>query len=231
MNAGADGAEARSFRPTNRDSRRSLTLLQNVSQVSIPKPHPWFAVRVKPNFERTAAAGLAGKGFEPFLATYGKARKWSDRVKNVEFPLFPGYLFCRFAPAVRTPILSTPGVLHIVSFGSELMPVSEAEIEALRRVAHEGLPVEPWPFLNAGQRAFVSRGALKGAEGIVVEAKTGCRLILQVSLLQRSVSVEIDRDCLIPIDEPGPQRPKLAYSRAERRPPAPGRLQERDFAA
>ena len=206
-------------------------MLQILYPAASPKQYPWFAIRVKPNFERTAAAGLAGKGFEQFLATYRKARKWSDRVKDVEFPLFPGYLFCRFDLAVRTPILSTPGVLHIVSFGSELIPVSEAEIEPLRRVAHEGLPVEPWPFLKAGQRAFVSRGALKGVEGIVVEAKTGRRLVLQVSLLQRSVSVEIDRDCLTSLDELGPQRPKLVYSRADRRPPTPGRLQERDSAA
>ncbi len=176
---------------------------------STPQTNLWFAIRVKPNFEKTAAAGLEGKGLEQFLPTYTQTRKWSDRVKNVESPLFPGYLFCRFDPSVRTPVLSTPGVLYIVSCGQELLPVDEAEIESLRRAAREGLPLEPLPFLKTGQRVRVSRGVLTGVEGIVIDANNGKRLVLQVSLLQRSVSVEINHDCLTPIEESGPMRPSL----------------------
>jgi transcription antitermination factor NusG len=156
-------------------------------------------VRVKPNFEKTSAAVLAGKGLEQFLPTCRQSRKWTDRTKNIEFPLFPGYLFCRFDPQRRTPVLSTPGVIGIVSSGSELLPVSEAEIDSVRRVAHEGLSAEPWPYLAAGRRVRVSYGALSGIEGFVVEAKSDCRLVLQISLLQRSVSVQIDRSCITPV--------------------------------
>jgi transcription antitermination factor NusG len=187
-------------------------MLTKLLPASTPQSNLWFAIRVKPNFEKTAAVGLECKGLEQFLPTYKQTRKWTDRLKNIESPLFPGYLFCRFDPAVRTPVLSTPGVLYIVRCGQELVSVDEAEIDALRRAWREGLPLEPSPFLKTGQRARVSRGILTGVEGIILDAKNGSRLGLQVSLLQRSVSVEIDRDCLTPIDEPEPHLSKLVSS-------------------
>jgi transcription antitermination factor NusG len=164
-----------------------------------PIPLPWFAVRVKPNFEKVAAASLDARGFEQFLPTYRQKRQWSDRVKNSELPLFPGYLFCRLDAEHRTPVLAAPGVIGIVSCGPQLVPVGEKEIEAVRRIMKESLPVEPWPYLHHGCRVRVACGALTGVEGLVIREQGNCRLILQISLLQRSVSLQIDRHSLEPI--------------------------------
>jgi transcription antitermination factor NusG len=159
---------------------------------------PWYAVRVKPNFEKTAAAALAARGLEQFLPTYTENRRWSDRVKVTEFPLFPGYLFCRMDLGCRTPVLSAPGVIGIVNCGAQLLPVSEEEIEAVRRAA-QIVPLVRWPFLETGQRVRVTCGSLAGLEGIVVDHRGECRLVLQISLLQRSVSLEIGRNAIEPV--------------------------------
>jgi len=161
--------------------------------------YPWYAVRVKPNFEKTAALSLRGKGITEFLPLYRTLRRWSDRDKMTELPLFPGYLFAQFNPEIRTPVLSSPGVLGILGTGRSAIPVDAAEIDAIRNVAREGLPCEPWPFLREGQRVRVTAGGLSGVEGILLSLRNANHLVLQVSLLQRSVLVHIDRHHITPV--------------------------------
>jgi transcription antitermination factor NusG len=161
---------------------------------------PWYVVRVRSNFERVAAASFHEKGFETYLPLYRSRRKWSDRTKEIDVPLFPGYVFSRFDTALRLPILTTPGVVSIVgSNATGPAAVPEAEIEAIRKLLQSKLPIGPWPFLSAGQHVVVERGPLSGVEGIVVQIKNGFRLVVSVSLLQRSVYAEIDRDWVRPV--------------------------------
>jgi transcription antitermination factor NusG len=162
----------------------------------------WFAVRVKSNRERNVAESLRGKGLEEFLPLYKTRRQWSDRVAEVHLPLFSGYVFSRFDPHNRLTVLQIPGVVSIVSCGRDLIPVEEREIQALRTIARAGVPAAPWPFLQAGQRVRVTYGALRDVEGLVTEVKNQHRLVVSVGLLQRSVAVEIDRDCVTPIHVP-----------------------------
>src|SRR5690242_12383861 len=94
----------------------------------------WYALQVRTGMEKLASAGLRGKGYEEFLPLYRTQRRWSDRVKEIEVPLFPGYLFCRFDPLDRLiPVLSTPGVSRIVAAGKAPIPVAEEEMEAVSR--------------------------------------------------------------------------------------------------
>src|ERR1051326_3848445 len=88
----------------------------------------WYALQLKPRFEKTVAMHLRHKGYEEYLPTYRSRRQWSDRVKEVEVPLFPGYIFCKFEAVNRLPIVIIPGVVSVVNFGGALLPVDEAEI-------------------------------------------------------------------------------------------------------
>jgi transcriptional antiterminator NusG len=160
---------------------------------------PWYAIRLRSNFERCASQILEEKGFPTFLPTYRTRRTWSDRTKEIDVPLFTGYTFCKFDPLSRLPILTTPGVVSILESPSGPIPVEESEIEAVRTLLRSGLPVGPWPFLVEGQRVLVERGPLTGAEGLIVSLKNKYRLVVSLSLLQRSVSVEIDRECVRPL--------------------------------
>ncbi len=153
---------------------------------------PWFAVQVMGRHEKMAHELLQFKGYESFLPIYQCRRRWSDRIKKLELPLFPGYIFCRFDLYDRLPILKTPGVVCIVGIGKVPVPISEMEIAAIRSIVDSRLPSEPWPFLEAGQRVLVNCGPLQGLDGIVIKVKSDCRLIVSINLLQRSVAVEID---------------------------------------
>jgi transcription antitermination factor NusG len=154
----------------------------------------WFALRVKPRHERSSAAALQFKGYEGFVPLYRSRRRWSDRVKELELPLFTGYVFCRFDPRFRVPIISTPGVLRIVGNGRQPAPVADGEIEALKAVVRSGLPAEPWPFIEVGCPVSIEDGPLRGVQGTLLEIKKQERLILSVSLLRRSIAVEVYRD-------------------------------------
>ena len=161
--------------------------------------HPWYAVRLRSNFERCASQIFEEKGFTTFLPLQRTRRVWTDRVKEIEVPLFSGYTFCKFDPQHRLPILTTPGVVSILESSNGPIPVEEHEIEAVRSLLKSGLAVGPWPFLQQGQTVVVERGPLQGTEGIIIQLKNKYRLVVSLSLLQRSVSVEIDRECVRPI--------------------------------
>jgi transcription antitermination factor NusG len=153
---------------------------------------PWFALQVRARQEAGVAAQLEGQGFERFLPFYKLRKRWSDRIKEFDAPLFPGYLFCRFDPHNRLPILKTPGVIQIVSFNNVPAAVDESEIESIQRLVTSGIQHQPCPFLNVGDRVRINSGPLQGMEGILTDVKGSRRLVLSVSLLQRSVAVEID---------------------------------------
>ena len=160
----------------------------------------WYALQVQSGLASVASTVLRGKGYEEFLPVYCSRRRWSDRVKKIDLPLFPGYLFCKFDPQDRlVPVLTTPGVIGIVGAGRKPIPVPEEEIEAVRRVLLSGLAAQPWPFLGVGSRIYIESGPLAGIEGIVTNVDKVYRLVVSVTLLQRSVAVEIDRYWARPI--------------------------------
>ena len=159
----------------------------------------WYALRVRSRTEFSTSGILLEKGFDRFLPFYRSRRRWSDRVKEMDMPLFPGYVFCRLDASAPLGVLTTPGVIDIVSAGRCPIPVDPREIAALRDICGSGLPVQPWPYLEVGRRVRIERGPLAGSEGVVVEMKGQYRLVASISLLQRSVAAEIDRDWIQPV--------------------------------
>jgi transcription antitermination factor NusG len=152
----------------------------------------WYAVQVRTRYETTVADHLHRMEYELFLPLQQCRKRWSDRVKETQIPLFPGYLFCRFDTQKRLPILKTQGVIQIVGCGRQPIPVDETEIKSIQILVSSGLRSEPYPFLKPGARVRIESGAFRGLEGDLVELKGQRRLVLSVSLLQRSVAVELD---------------------------------------
>jgi transcription antitermination factor NusG len=135
---------------------------------------------------------LNGKGYEWFLPRYKTRRRWSDRFKQIEQPLFPGYVFCRLDPWNQLPILTTPGVTRIVGIAKIPVPVDEIEIAAIRGAVKSGLACHDLPFLQIGRRVKIEYGPLSGLEGILLDFKGQNRLVLSITLLQRSVAVQVE---------------------------------------
>lgn len=161
--------------------------------------HSWYAVRVRSRFEQQVSLSLSGKGYEEYLPLYRSRRTWSDRSKDLDLPLFPGYLFCRFDVQFRLPILTTPGVVAIVGIGKIPVAISDREIDAIQTVVRSGLHLQPWPQLVVGSKVLIEQGPLKGIEGVTLDVKKKYHLFVSVPLLQRSVSVEIDREWVRPL--------------------------------
>jgi transcription antitermination factor NusG len=163
----------------------------------------WFALRVKSRYEKLVATLANNKGFEEFLPMYQSRRRWSDRLKSIEFPLFPGYVFCRLNPQHRLPLLTIPGVLHFVGIGKVPVPIEDAEIASIQTAVRSGLSAEPWPFLQVGQRVRLEQGPLVGLDGILIGTSKQQRLVVSVTLLKRSVAVTIEPHWATPLDITG----------------------------
>jgi transcription antitermination factor NusG len=175
--------------------------LQDLTPLAPPEQlaPSWYAVRVKSNCEQATSVAIRSRGYEEFLPLYRSRRRWSDRVREVQAPLFPGYVFVRLDPYNRLPILSLSGVVGIVSFAKVPAPIPDLEIEAVRRVLQTGTHCGPWPFLKAGQMIRIERGPLTGLEGTLLQVKNQYRLVISISILQRCVAVEVDQDTIRPI--------------------------------
>lgn len=160
--------------------------------INEPALFPWYGIRTKSNFEKVTARALASKGYEQYLPLYRMRTGRSDHAVEIESPLFRGYVFCRFDFNRRLPILITPGVISVITMGTQAAVVPESEIEAIRAALRSGLPVEPCAFIREGQHIRIDRGPLEGVEGILVKKKSNCRIVISAMMLQRSISVELD---------------------------------------
>ena len=168
-----------------------------------PLLHRWYALYVRSRHEKSVSAQLETKDYEVFLPLYRVRHQWADRWKTVSLPLFPGYVFCRFDAATRSPVLGTSGVIDVVRMGCEPAPVKTSEIEAIRLVVNSPLSVEPYASLVRGQRVTVRGGPLKGLTGTLLDFRKTVRLAISVELLCRSVIVEMERDWVAPYEPTG----------------------------
>jgi transcription antitermination factor NusG len=166
----------------------------------------WYALRVRSRHEHIVGTHLEARGYKSFLPLYSCRKRWSDRFKEVEQPLFPGYVFCQFNSLNQLPILSIPGVVHVVGVGRIPAPVDEGEITAIQTAVMHGLPSQPWPFLRVGHRVRIEYGPLSGLEGILLGFGARQRLVLSVTLLQRSVAVQVDEAWVKPMVQQQPTR-------------------------
>src|SRR5579872_5269882 len=122
------------------------------TQMVLPdkKTSHWYAVRVRSNFERNVSTVLDYQGVEQFLPTYRSRRVWTDRIKTLDLPLFPGYIFCRLPLEDRNRVVTIEGVVGFVGAGRQPIPISDAEIDTIRTVIMSQMPAQPWPFLKIG---------------------------------------------------------------------------------
>ena len=136
---------------------------------------------------------------EPFLPLVDRLRQWKDRRKRVAFPLFPGYCFARFPLSLRVAVLPTQGVIQILGNQDGPVPVPDAEIEAVRRLVESTLPYDPHPYLTEGMQVEVIRGPLAGLRGLLLRKGARARLVISVTLIHQSASVELEALDVAPV--------------------------------
>lgn len=158
----------------------------------------WYAVRVRANAEKTVTRGLALREIDSFLPVYTVRRLWSDRIKLLERPLFAGYVFCRMTLERQFEVRKLTGVVDFVGAGNRPLPISDVEIASIEKMIRSGAPLEPWPYLCGGEPVRLLAGPLAGLDGTFVADRGGCRVVVSVGLLQRSVAAIIDREWVEP---------------------------------
>lgn len=159
----------------------------------------WHALYTRPRHEKQVYEELVARQIESFLPTYKVRRRWSDRYKIVEEPLFKNYLFVNIEQTRYMQILRPYGAVSIVMFDGRPAVIPDAEIDAIRLLVTSELPYNPHPYMKVGRRVRVKEGPLAGCEGILLRKKSLSRLVLSIHLLQRSVVTEIDADLIEPM--------------------------------
>jgi transcription antitermination factor NusG len=172
------------------------------SEVSVTSQEttPWWALYTRYQREKMVAETLTNKQFEVFLPLYASIRRWTDRQKTLFLPIFPGYVFVRGGLDRRLEIVTTPGVQTILFYGEQIATIPETEIHNVRRMVEGPYRVEPHPYLKCGEKVRITRGSLKGIEGVLVRKKNLYRMVLSMDLLHQSVAVEIDASDVEPVN-------------------------------
>jgi transcription antitermination factor NusG len=158
----------------------------------------WYAAYTCARHEKRVAEQLHQRDVVYFLPLYESLRRWADRRKLVQLPLFPGYVFVRIALKDRLQALEIPSVAHLVGFNGHPVPLPDAEVEAIRTCMALGNGVEPHPYLKVGRRARIIRGPLRGLEGVLQRRRGRCRFVISLELIMRSVAVEVEEADLSP---------------------------------
>ena len=152
----------------------------------------WIAVRSKPRAEKVAFEQLVKKSIETYLPLVKKRRKWSDRKKWVELPLFSSYLFAKIELKESIYVLQTHGVSTIVRFNGNIAVIGNEVIDAIRMALEGGYELEPTEYFTVGDDVEAIEGPMKGAQGIVSRLKGKDRLIIKIDALQQAIAIHID---------------------------------------
>jgi transcription antitermination factor NusG len=156
---------------------------------------PWHVLHVLSNHEKRVAQHLAVRAVEHYLPLYTERVKWTDRTVIAERPLFLGYVFVRASLQTRSSIISTPGVLRLLGDGDRDM-VSSAELDKIRNGLSSGMSLRPHPDIAVGTRVRVRDGIFAGAVGVVSELRHQCKVIISLSAIRQSFSLELNLDDL-----------------------------------
>jgi transcription antitermination factor NusG len=169
----------------------------------------WYALFTRYQHEKPVALALANKNYEVFLPLCNVTRQWQDRSKQLWLPLFPSYVFVRGGMDRPLPIVSTPGVVHIVQFGGRAAIISQTQLDDVRRMLKSHAAIEPHPYLAHGDRVRVMSGALAGLEGILIRKKNLAHLVISMQMLGRSAAVEVE---MSNIERLGPMHATVAIN-------------------
>lgn len=166
-------------------------------QARIPEGQ-WHVAHTRPRQEKALGEALIALEIACFLPLVSKVRYYEHRKRVVELPLYPSYLFLH---GTREQVLRAASTRRI----AQILPVTdqqclEHELVQIDLALAGQAVLDPYPFLTVGRRVVVIRGPFQGIEGMIDEKHTPDRLVLNVSMLGRSVSLEIDASLLEVID-------------------------------
>jgi transcription antitermination factor NusG len=176
----------------------SETVLQGDRVGATRDEAAWCVLHTKSRQEKAVAECLQALGIEHFLPTVTRCKQYGHRRRTVEHPLFPSYVFMRGGHSERLAAYDTQRIATVIPVKDQVR--LERELDQIRMAVESGVDVDPYPYLKVGNWVRVRSGPLQGLEGIVEDRREIQRLVLQVHVLNRAVSLEIDGHLLEPLD-------------------------------
>ncbi len=158
----------------------------------------WWVVHARPRTEKALARKLHGAQVSFFLPLHRKEWRTRGRALSSYAPLFPGYLFLRGDDRARSTALHTNQVAQLlpVPDGEEL----HADLRRVYQVMQSEAALRPEDRLRPGTPVRIVEGAMTGLEGKVLRRGGRLRFVVQVTFLQRGVSVEVESWMIQPLD-------------------------------
>jgi len=176
--------------PTMSGSMSELATQRRGMAVASEANSMWTAIQTRTNREKLVANALPGKGYECFLPLRTVVGQRASSVRS--YPLFPGYVFCRFdVRPSNALIVTTPGVMRLVGVAGVPARIPDVEIESLQRVVAANYCFESMPLIMPGQKVTITRGPLRSLEGTLCDVHGNACFTIRITLLQRSVSVRV----------------------------------------
>lgn len=160
--------------------------------------HKWYVVYTRPRYEKKIAHEIAAMNrVECYLPIRKVNRKWGERMKKVEEPLFPNYLFVKSTPKNRMLLFDIPGVVRFVSFEGKAVTVAEKEIEKIRLMEDCGKEIQTEPYCSVGSQVVIKNGIFAGLQGILCRKLNNARLIVRMPLLKQAISIQVMEEDLL----------------------------------
>jgi len=152
----------------------------------------WHVIYTRPRWEKKLRDLLSQKNIETFLPMYKTIRQWSDRKKKVELPLFSSYLFVKISQEQYFEVLNTPGSVKYVYFEGKAAVISDNQVESIKQLLDTGVSFEIVNhILPLGTKVTVTKGALQGLQGEIIEYKGSWRACIRIDQINRSILINV----------------------------------------
>ena len=162
----------------------------------------WYAVYTRSRFEKQAHKMLLDKGIEAYLPLIKTMRKWSDRKKMVEIPLFSSYVFVFIERKDYDNVLHTPGVVKYVTFEGKAATIPPEQIDNLRIIVNSNEKVETtWEMHRKGEKVVVTAGSLKGLRGELISDGGRKKVLVRIEGIDQNLTVEVHSSLIEKIRE------------------------------
>ncbi|WP_127128420.1 transcription termination/antitermination protein NusG [Pseudoflavitalea rhizosphaerae] len=158
--------------------------------------HKWYALYTKPRWEKKVNRLLNERGIESYCPLNIVRRKWSDRYKMVEEPLFKSYVFVKIQQEEQSAVRLTPGVINFVYWQGKPAIVKENEVDAIKKYLNEYnfVYVEPIP-MKIGQQVIIQSGIFMDQVGDIADIRHK-KIIVRLSTLGVNLVVSCAQDNL-----------------------------------
>ena len=181
---------------------KSIEMNELATKETIEKERHWYALYVQPRKEKVVHRELQKRDFECYLPLKKEIRKWADRKKQVELPLFTSYVFVKIEEYKQWDVLQVPGAVKFIWFGGKAVPIPEHQIESIkiliaRDIAFELIPQQ----IRKGDLVRIKEGPFEGLVGTVLRNDNKTRFLISVNSIGTDIRLEIGEEDLISIEK------------------------------